>query len=114
MMKILIVDDNMMMRKTLRMNFPSSNYLFEECEDGIDALNTYSQFQPDIVLMDVQMKKMDGISATKNIRREYPDAKVIIVTDFDDDSMRQAAADAGALGYVTKEDLHTLQQFIKN
>jgi two-component system response regulator DegU len=55
--------------------------------------------------MDIGMKKVDGITATRQIIAAHPQAKIMIVTDYGDDDLRRAATDAGASGYVVKEDL---------
>ena len=61
--------------------------------------------QPDIVLMDVRMPRMDGLAATRQIREFHPGARVVIVTDYDDEDLRKAAMEAGARGYVLKQNL---------
>ena len=73
-----------------------------ECPDGKDALIAYEAHHPDFVLMDISMQEMDGIAATRQIMAADPAAQVIIVTNFDDDLMREAARSAGARGYVLK------------
>jgi two-component system response regulator DegU len=111
-MKILIVDDNSKMREMIR-NFLQD--LFEEireCDDGIKALAFYANFHPDWVLMDWEMKEMDGLTATRQIIERFPEANILIVTQFDDVELRTAASDAGASGYVLKDDLQSLRHFI--
>ncbi|MCI0487594.1 MAG: response regulator, partial [Blastocatellia bacterium] len=60
---------------------------------------------PDWVLMDIMMERVDGITATREIRRAFPDARIVIVTNFDDAKFRDAAREAGAGYYVPKENL---------
>lgn len=76
-----------------------------ECPDGKDALSVYEAHHPDFVLMDISMQELDGIAATRQIVAADPAAHVIIVTNFDDDLMREAARTAGARGYVLKDNL---------
>ena len=76
-----------------------------ECADGAEALNAYTRLQPDWVLMDVGMKDVDGIAATRQILAADPKARIIIVTDYNDGELRRAAQKAGASQYVVKENL---------
>lgn len=77
----------------------------DECDDGGDAILMYEKGNPDFVLMDVDLREMDGITATRKIVASDPNAKVIIVTNYDEDDLREAAKKAGACGYVLKENL---------
>lgn len=83
-----------------------------ECGDGREALSAYRKHQPDWVLMDIKMKDVDGIAATKQIRDLYPHASVLIVTGYNDRKLREAARKAGACGYVVKEDLLLVRQIL--
>jgi CheY-like chemotaxis protein len=115
-MKILqIVEDNPQMRQMIKSLYAGYFYKVFECEDGSQALEVYRRNKPDWVLMDIVMKQMDGITATKQITSTFPDAKIIIVTDYDDKELRIRAKSAGALYYVLKEDLSVLEKiFINN
>lgn len=64
--------------------------------------------------MDIVMKKMDGITATKLIIDSFPHAKIITVTDFDDGMLREKAKSAGAYDYVINEDLYVLERIFEN
>ena len=86
---------------------------FRECEDGAEALTAYAEFLPDWVLMDWEMKQVNGLVATQNIINRFPDAKILIVTNYDEKDLRQAAAEAGASGFILKDDLLRLQAFLK-
>jgi DNA-binding NarL/FixJ family response regulator len=121
-MKILIVDDNPRVRSTLRLlleapppNAPHNvpHYNVKECADGKEAIDVFAEFRPDLVLMDVRMKDVDGIVATKALCEQFPGARVVMVTDYDDPALRQAAANAGAVGYVLKEQLQEIQKFLR-
>jgi CheY-like chemotaxis protein len=111
-MTVLIVEDNASVRRLLRRAVQQIATQIWECADGADALAVYSEQLPDVVLMDVRMPIMDGLAATRQIRKFDPDARVIIVTDCDDEDMRAAASKAGASGYVLKQDLTTLEALI--
>ena len=104
-MKILIVDDNASMRRMIRgIIQPLADEIYE-CADGGEALEIYARVFPDWVLMDIQMKPVDGITATRQIIEAYPQARVLMVTNYNDDDLRQAAHEAGASRYLVKENL---------
>jgi two-component system response regulator DegU len=107
-MKILIVDDNPGIRRVLRRALMDTASTVWECSDGVDALKFYNDHQPDVVLMDVKMPIMDGLTAARQIRKAHPAAKVVMVTDYDDDDLRKAASEAGACGYSLKQNLTEL------
>lgn len=102
---VLIVDDNKAIRELIKMTLAGVAEVIGECSDGADALAAYEGLRPDWVLMDIGMKNVDGITATRQITAAYPQARVLIVTDYNDDILRRAATDAGASGYVVKENL---------
>lgn len=107
-MKILIVDDNKEVRDVVRDYLPAEADEIFECADGCDALDLYRVHLPDWVLMDWEMPKMNGVAATREIVREFPEANICLVTAFDDDEIRRDALAAGAVGYVSKENLFEL------
>lgn len=111
-MRLLIAEDNEQMRGLIKtiMRDPT-NSLFE-CADGESAVVMYDRLHPDFVLMDVEMKPVDGITATRLIKALHPEAKIIIVTDYGDKRTRAAAAQAGADGFVEKEDLVSLRAVV--
>ncbi len=80
-----------------------------ECDDGAFAFAAYRQHLPEWVLMDVEMREKDGLTATREICAAYPKARVVIVTNYGDAAMRAAATQAGAIGYVVKENLLELR-----
>ncbi len=112
-MTILIVDDNAGVRRLLRRALFDAAAVWE-CSDGAEALATYTNWRPDVVLMDVRMPRMDGLAATRQIRQVYPSARVVIVTDYDDEDMRIAAREAGACGYALKQNLTDLPDLIRS
>jgi CheY-like chemotaxis protein len=111
-MTVLIVEDNASVRRLLRRAVQQIATEIWECADGADALAVYSEQLPNVVLMDVRMPIMDGLAATRQIRKADPQARIIIVTDCDDEDMRAAASEAGASGYILKQDLTTLEALI--
>lgn len=111
-MKVLIVDDHEGMRMLMRSYLPDAFDEIHECEDGFHAIDCYREHLPDWVLMDWKMKQMDGITATRQIIAAYPQAKILLVTNFDDDNLRRAAHVAGAVGYVHKDNLREISEIM--
>jgi len=112
-LSILIVDDNAKMRSMIANIVKQKTSKIFECSDGIDALGEYSLHQPDWVLMDVRMNKMDGLTATGLIHKHFPDAKVMIVTQDDTMEMREAAMQVGAKAFVAKTNLLSILDNLK-
>ncbi len=111
-MTILIVDDNDGIRRLLRRLMGGTATDIWDCSDGVDALAAYAAHQPDVVLMDIHMPRMDGLTATRQIRQLNSAARVIIVTDYDDEQLRRSARQAGACAYALKEDLTDLTELV--
>jgi CheY-like chemotaxis protein len=112
-MKILIADDNRNTRKLMRSILKPFGHEICESQDGLDAVRLYDSEQPDIVLMDYEMKGMDGIRATEIIRASYPEARVIIITMFDDADIKVASLRAGAENFLLKENLTELPALLR-
>ena len=111
-MKLLIVDDHAPMRRLIARVVHDLFNVVEECSDGADALAAYERHRPDLVLMDIEMSRMDGLTATYNLMHVFPDAKVVIVSKHDDQQIREAARKAGAYGYVWKENLMAIRDLV--
>jgi CheY-like chemotaxis protein len=109
---ILIVEDNATVRRLIRRAIAHLANEIYECEDGADALKSYSEHQPDLVFMDVRMPRMDGLAATRLIKQNYPMARIVIVTDYDEQELRAAGFAAGAVGYALKDNLTELEDLI--
>ena len=109
-MVILIVDDNALIRQTIKAILDVPGILCVECSDGVTAVERYREVRPAWVLMDLMMPGVNGIQATKEIVAEYPDARIAIVTNFDDAEFRKAAKEAGACTYVLKEEMMKLKE----
>ena len=112
MMKVLLVDDNWEARQMIKDFVLEETDEYFECEDGSEALPAYAEFLPDWVLMDWDMKEVNGLIATQNIIARFPDAKILMVTSFDETDLRQAAKQAGAWGYVQKNNLLELKEIL--
>jgi CheY-like chemotaxis protein len=112
-LKILIVDDNAAVRALIRrIVLPFADEIWE-CTDGADGLAAYHAQRPDVVLMDIRMKCMDGIEATKRIRAVHPTATIVMLSDYDDDALRDTALSAGACGYTLKDNLLNLVRLLE-
>jgi len=105
--RTLIVDDHADFRQRVK-EFLASEPEIEvvgEAADGQEAILKARELQPDLVLMDVRMPGINGISATRQLKEEMPEVKVIMLSLFDIDEYRKAALDSGASGYVVKKNL---------
>jgi two-component system chemotaxis response regulator CheY len=111
-MKVLIVDDNEEVRRMISTFIADLVDEVIECADGIDVLSAYSSHRPDFVLMDLKMKLVDGLTATKQIKREFPEARIVMVSQCEEQRLRAAAALAGAEAYVGKADLDPLRKIL--
>lgn len=108
-MTIMLVDDHSGFRQVVKNLLQCPGVEFVECDDGDKAVQLYPQIRPDLVLMDIEMKGLDGLRATDRIKSLFPNARIIMLTQYDDADLRLAAEQAGAAGYVLKEDLSQLQ-----
>lgn len=106
------MDDNARMREMIRSIVSTVDAEVYEAADGAEGVRMHDELKPQWVLMDVQMGPEDGISATRRIRASDPNARVIIVTDFDDADTREAAQAAGACELVSKESLPRLLEIL--
>ena len=111
-MKVLIVDDNEKVRLLLREYLPAEVDVVYECTDGRKAFSTFRQYRPDWVLMDWEMPHTNGITATREIIKEFPKAQICMVTAFDDEEIRSEALAAGVSGFVLKDNLFELEAIL--
>jgi len=112
-MRVLIVEDNAQMRQMIKLFLRGLAKEIAECCDGAEALAAYREFAPDWVVMDIGMDKVDGLEATRQIVAAFPLARIVMLTQYDDPALRQAARKAGALAYLTKSDLLPLRQLLE-
>lgn len=116
MMKVLIVDDNAEMRRLLRSLVTRQVEAVYECEDGAQAVDAYATEHltaADWVLMDIEMPRVDGLEATRQLKSIWPDARVCIVTGYDRPELREAAKTAGASDFIAKENLHIVRRLLQ-
>ena len=105
-MNVLIVDDDSLIRKSLSvmLSRESDITIIGTAEDGAEAVKMCLEQQPDVILMDIRMPGVDGISAVRQIKERYPNIKIMMLTTFDDKPNIQQALSAGADGYLLKTD----------
>lgn len=116
MTTILIVDDHQLFREGVKriLDFEESFDVVAEGDDGTDVIDLYMEHQPDVVLMDINMPRMNGVEATEQLMGQFPDAKVIMLSIHDDETYVTHALKSGALGYMLKEmDADEIVQAIK-
>jgi len=102
-MRIVLADDHQILREGIRRSFESHGHVVvAEAENGEEAIIAAREHKPDIVLMDLSMPVLDGVSATRRIRSEMPEVKVVVLTMHDDVEKTRQALDAGAGGYLSK------------
>ena len=103
--RVLLVDDQALFREALAMllGVREDVEVVGEAGDGAEALQRAAELAPDVVLMDLHMPVLNGIAATRRMRVEHPDVRVIALTTFDDDEEVFAALRAGAVGYLLKD-----------
>jgi DNA-binding NarL/FixJ family response regulator len=114
-MIFLIAEDNARMRESikayLRTKIPN-HHTIHEGADGSEAIEIYGRVHPDWVLMDIAMEPMDGLTASREIFAQHPDAKIIILTSYNEARYRIAAKEAGAKAFVLKEHLGDILSII--
>jgi DNA-binding NarL/FixJ family response regulator len=103
--RVLVVDDQMLFRAGLirLLNGQPGLAVVGEGADGVDAVSLVGSLEPDVVLMDIRMPRLDGLEATRQISRTHPSVRVVILTTFHTDAYVLEALKAGARGYVLKD-----------
>ncbi len=102
MSEVLIADDSEFMRNLLREILEEDHQIVGEVENGVEAVETYKEENPDLVMMDIVMPIRDGIEATDEIKNTDPNANVIMCTSVGQEEKMKEAVKAGADGYITK------------
>lgn len=105
MISVIVVDDQPLIRSgIMRILSPDDGFeIVAECDDGAAAIAAVAEHRCDVVLMDIRMRGVDGIEATRAISARADAPPVLIITTFDDDDVLAAALDAGAAGFTLKE-----------
>ena len=105
MLRILLVDDHVLFRKGVAalLTRRQDMQVVGEAGDGVEAISAAREILPDVILMDIEMPKCDGLEATRRIKREMPSVKIVILTVSDDDKNLFDAIKNGAQGYLLKD-----------
>jgi NarL family two-component system response regulator YdfI len=103
--RLLIADDHLIVRQGLRLILETEAgfELIGEAADGAEAVQLADQLQPDVILMDLRMPRVDGISAIRQLRVEQPHIAIVILTTFNEDDLMREGLQAGARGYLLKD-----------
>jgi DNA-binding NarL/FixJ family response regulator len=102
--RLLLADDHRMLREGLRRSMTDAGFdVVGEASDGDEAVRMVDELRPDVVLMDVSMPDVDGVEATRQIRANVPDVRVVMLTMHADQSVLADAIRAGASGYLVKD-----------
>jgi len=105
MIRILIADDHLIIRQGLRLILETESdfELVGEASDGAEALSLCRELKPDVVLMDLRMPNMDGLTAIEKLHKDQPEIAVVILTTFNEDELMFRGLQAGARGYLLKD-----------
>jgi NarL family two-component system response regulator YdfI len=103
--RVLITDDHLIVREGLRLILETADGIevVGEASDGAECLRLVPELNPDVILMDLQMPGMDGITAIGRLRNDYPDIAIVILTTFNEDDLMLRGLHAGARGYLLKD-----------
>lgn len=109
-MNIIIVDDDKLVALSLKTILEAQGNInvLAMGENGQDAVSMYNEFNPDVLLMDIRMDKMNGLDAAKEIISQHPDAKILLLTTFSDDEYIIKAIQLGAKGYILKQAFESI------
>ena len=109
-MNIVIVDDDVLVSSALKTILESSEEIRVSGmgQDGSEALELYREHKPDVLLMDIRMKNVSGLTASQEILKAYPEAKILLLTTFSDDEYIVKALKYGVKGYLLKQDYNSI------
>lgn len=109
-MKIIIIDDDQLVSLSLKTILEATEEIqvIAQGSNGEEAISLYRSYQPDILLMDIQMKKTNGLEAATTILKDYPEAKILLLTTFSDDEYIIKAIKIGAKGYILKQNFESI------
>ena len=111
-MRFLIVDDNSIFRKYLREFITKEGDEYMELDDGLNLNAAFGEFIPDWVLLDIQLKNSNGLKVAENLKKEFPEARFVVVSEYSDDKFRKMAAKSGATAFISKENIFELYKII--
>ena len=111
---ILIADDNPQVRRMIRSLLEEIDADVAECSDGGAAIEAYDELKPDWLLMDINMLPVDGLTATRTILEKHPEARIIVISQYQDARTRDTALAMGAYAFVGKDDLTSIRTLIED
>ncbi|HCB02409.1 MAG TPA: DNA-binding response regulator [Anaerolineae bacterium] len=105
MIRVMITDDHLIVREGLRLILETADgiELVGEAKDGAECLELVKKLNPQVILMDLQMPRMDGITAIEHLRKEYPEIAIVILTTYNEDDLMIRGLQSGARGYLLKD-----------
>ena len=105
MIRVLITDDHLVVREGLNLILETADDIevVGEAVDGAECLRLTPELKPDLILMDLQMPRMDGITAIEHLRKDFPEIAIVILTTYNEDDLMIRALQAGARGYLLKD-----------
>ncbi len=114
-MKVIVIDDDKLVSVSLKTILEADKEIEVVAlgSDGSEALSLYEEHMPDVLLMDIQMKNVNGLSAAEEIIKKHKDAKILLLTTFADDEYIVKALTIGVKGYILKQDFETIIPTIK-
>ena len=105
MIRVMITDDHLIVREGLRLILETADDLevVGEAVDGAECLRLVPELKPDVILMDLQMPRMDGITAIEHLRKDHPEIAIVILTTYNEDDLMIRGLQLGACGYLLKD-----------
>ena len=105
MIRVMITDDHLIVREGLRLILETADDIevVGEAVDGVECLELVSKLDPQVILMDLQMPRMDGITAIEHLRKDFPQIAIVILTTYNEDDLMVKGLQAGARGYLLKD-----------
>ena len=105
MIRVMITDDHLIVREGLRLILETADDIevVGEAVDGAECLRLVPELKPDVILMDLQMPRMDGITAIGHLRKDFPDIAIVILTTYNEDDLMIHGLQSGARGYLLKD-----------
>lgn len=114
-MRVVVVDDDQLVAISLKtiLEADASIEVAETGYSGREAITLYKKYEPDVLLMDIRMEEINGLEAAEAILKEYPNARILILTTFSDDEYIVKALSIGAKGYILKQDFEGIVPALK-
>jgi len=113
--RVLVVDDSSMMRKMITKTLADGGHAVAgDAKNGLEAVALYKSLSPDVVTMDITMREMDGFAAAREILAHDPNAKIIFLSNLEEEKYRQEVEKIGARAFVSKHAAEKILSVIEN